>query len=217
MRTSTATTSGLPPASHPSIGSDEAGAVVRCAAAETTAAIVAGDRTAYIHLFEARCDFIEREAARRLGRRRDLVDDVAQESWLRIARAPRQCPDERSLDAWLRAIVRTAALDILRSELARRVREERFARERQEATAYLADLDMLDGLRSDLAALDGLSMQERALMELKSRTGATLREFAAMLGIGRAAADSALRRAAERAKRLLEDEARRAGEKELRS
>jgi hypothetical protein len=53
--------------------------------------IVAGDRTAYEALFRERCGFVEAESVRRLGCRRDLADDVAQEAWLRIARRPCRC------------------------------------------------------------------------------------------------------------------------------
>ena len=98
--------------------------------AECTARAVAGDRASYEALFRLRCAFVEAEAARRLGRRRDLVDDVAQDAWLRVARGPRRCPDVASLDAWLRRVVRSAAIDLLRSELACRLREERAALDR---------------------------------------------------------------------------------------
>jgi RNA polymerase sigma factor (sigma-70 family) len=174
------------------------------AVAARTAAMVAGDRDAYADLFRERCGFVESEAARRLHRRRDLIDDVVQESWLRIARGPRQCPAVASLDAWLRRIVRSSAMDLLRSELARRCREERVAASRQEARVFLDDVALLDELRSEAADIAGLSAEERALFELKVRTNATIGQLAAWLGVGRAAMDSMLRRAAERARAALD-------------
>lgn len=168
--------------------------------AECTARAVAGDRAAYEALFRMRCAFVEAEAARRLGRRRDLVDDVAQDAWLRVARGPRRCPDAASLDAWLRRVVRSAAIDLLRSELARRAREERAAMERPEAVAFLEDLELLEQIRRDAAAIGGISADERAALELRARADATLAQLARWLGIGEAAVDSRLRRAAERAR-----------------
>ncbi|MBU3684540.1 MAG: sigma-70 family RNA polymerase sigma factor [Phycisphaerales bacterium] len=167
-----------------------------------TARMVAGDRTAYEALFRERCGFVERESARRLGRRRDLADDVAQEAWLRIARRPCRCPSAASLDAWLRRVVRSAAIDLLRSELSRRARELQVAEDRRESVAFLADHDLLEDIRREAADIAGLTDQEQSLFELKVRADATITQLAAMLGLGRAAVDSTLRRAAERARTM---------------
>lgn len=172
------------------------------AAAALTARMAAGDSSAYEALFRARCVLVEAEAARRLGRRRDLADDVAQEIWLRVARAPRACPGAASLDAWLRRIVRSAAIDLLRSELARVVRERSVAMSREEAVAFLQDIEVLEQARRDAADIAGISPEERSIFELQVRTGATLDRIAGWLGVGRAALDSRLRRAAERARAL---------------
>jgi RNA polymerase sigma factor (sigma-70 family) len=175
-------------------GFDDA-SVDRC-----TARMAAGDRTAYEALFRARCGFVEAESARRLGRRRDLADDAAQETWLRIARRPCRCTSAGSLDAWIRRVVRSAAIDLLRSELARRARERSVAEDRHEAVAFLADHDLLEEIRREASALPGITEHERSLFELKVRADATVTQLAAMLGLGRAAVDSTLRRAAERAR-----------------
>lgn len=172
--------------------------------ASLTAAMAAGDRGAYAELFAARCDQVERLASRRLGRRRDLVGDVAQETWLRVARAPRRCESPEKLDAWLGRIVASAVVDLLRSELARRSREERVAFTRCEVEDFVADVELLEEARGELAALAHLSSEERSLLELRTRTGATLSQLAAMLGLGRAAVDSRLRRAAKLAREAFE-------------
>lgn len=169
------------------------------AADSCTARMLAGDRTAYELLFVRRCDFVEAEALHCLGRRRDLADDVAQETWMRVARGPRRCPKVASLDAWLRRIVRSAAIDMLRSELARRCRERRVARRHDEAAEYLKDFELLEQIRHDASRL---LPEDRSLLELVARTDATVASIAGWLGIGRAAADSRLRRAAERARAL---------------
>ena len=170
-------------------------AVDRC-----TASMVAGDRAAYETLFRMRCDFVEREARRRIGRRLDLSDDVAQETWVRVARAPRRCESAVGLDAWLRRIVRSAAIDLLRSELSRRVREQRIAESRSEASDFIDDVELLEAIRRDAQTVGGITREEQALFELRVRAGGSLAQLAAMLGIGAAAIDSKLRRAAERAR-----------------
>jgi len=189
---------GHPPAK---VGSVVHGPMLDDAAADRcTSGMVAGDRTAYERLFLARCAFVEAEASRRLGRRSDLAEDAAQESWIRVARHPRRCTSAASLDAWLRRVVRSAAIDLLRSELARRAREVEVARDRTEAVAFLKDHELLEQIRHEAADIGGLTAEERFVFELKVRTDATTARLAAWLGIGRAAVDSKLRRAAERAR-----------------
>jgi RNA polymerase sigma factor (sigma-70 family) len=171
-----------------------------------TSAMVRGDSAAYEAIFLARCAFVEREARRRLGSRKDLTEDVAQEAWLRVARRPLAFPGVQSLDAWLRRVVRSAAVDMLRSELSRRARESEAARDRGEALRFLDDYDLLEALRREVDSIEGLTQEERALFELKSRTDATTARLASWLGIGRAAVDSKLRRAAERARALKSEQ-----------
>lgn len=193
----------LPPHVHPRVEpARDAGGLDDAAARSLTARMVAGEVDAYEQLFRSRCALVESEAARRLGRRHDLSDDVAQEAWLRVARAPRACPGLAALDGWLRRIVRSVAIDVLRSELSRACRERRTAMTRTEAVAFLEDLDALEDIRREASDVAGLSAEERAIFELQVRTGATVARLAGMLGIGPAALDSRLRRAAGRARAL---------------
>ena len=165
-----------------------------------TSRMVDGDRAAYEELYRLRCAFVEDESVRRLGRRRDLAADVSQETWMRVARGPRRCAGTASLDAWLRRIVRSAAIDMLRQELARRLRERHVAGERTEAIAFLEDHDLLEEIRHEASEVAGLSKDEQSMFELMIRADGTVAQLAGMLGIGRAALDSRLRRAAERAR-----------------
>ncbi|MBM4006477.1 MAG: hypothetical protein FJ292_02765 [Planctomycetes bacterium] len=71
---------------------------------------------------------------------------------------------------------------------------------RAEAVAFLRDHELLEQIRRDAADIEGLSAEDRFLFELKVRTDATTARLAAWLGVGRAAVDSKLRRAAERAR-----------------
>lgn len=192
---------GIPVSSNPDdalgVDGDGAGAlqVVRW-----TEAMARGDRSAYESLFRCRCSFVERESARRLRSRRDLADDVAQETWLRVARRPLAFASAPAFDAWLRQVVRSAAIDMLRSELSRRVRENAVARGREESVRFLDDFELFESLRREVDSIEGLTADERALFELKARTDATTARLAGWLGMGPAAVDSRLRRAAERAR-----------------
>ncbi|MBL9141371.1 MAG: hypothetical protein JNK53_05840, partial [Phycisphaerae bacterium] len=85
-----------------------------------THAMVAGQRQALAELFALRCAFVERESARALAHRVDLVPDAAQEAWLRVARRPVACDHALALDAWLRRVSVSAAVDLLRADLSRR-------------------------------------------------------------------------------------------------
>lgn len=165
-----------------------------------TSRMVQGDRTAFELLFRRRVRFVEAESMRRLGRRRDLAADVAQESWLRVARGPRRCGSSASLDAWLRRIVRSAAIDLLRRELAQRCRDRRVAETRPEAVDFLEDFELLEEIHREAAAIEGISREDRSIFETLIRSGATVAQLARALGLGRAALDSRLRRAAARAR-----------------
>jgi RNA polymerase sigma factor (sigma-70 family) len=165
-----------------------------------TSRMVRGDRSAYAELFHLRFQAVEAEARRCLMRRADLCGDVAQETWLRVARGSRRCESVASLDAWLRCIVRSAAIDLLRSELAQRNRERRVAASRPEAVAFVKDFELLQQLRHEASRVAGLSAEEQSMFELLVRGEGTVSQLAGWMGLGTAAVDSRLRRAAERAR-----------------
>lgn len=169
-----------------------------------TVAMVAGDRAAYVRLFELRSEFVEGEARKRLRRRSDLALDAAQETWIRVARAPKRCVSVSKLDAWLQRIVTNACIDLLRGELARQSREEMVARGRHEAQEFIDGVASLQELRVELSGLEAIDREERTLLELRARTGATLRQLAQICGLGRAGMDSRLRRAAEAARDAID-------------
>ena len=165
-----------------------------------TSRMAGGDRDAYAQLFHLRCEAVEAEARRCLVRRADLCGDVAQDAWLRVARGPRRCGSVAGLDAWLRRIVRSAAIDLLRSELAQRDRERQVARTRPEAVSFVEDFELLQELRQEARRVAGLSAEEQSMFELLVRGEGTVAQLAGWMGLGTAAVDSRLRRAAERAR-----------------
>ena len=121
--------------------------------------------------------------ARRLLVDRTLAEEVVQEVFLRLWNGPEKFDPERgSLRSFLLAQTHGRSVDILRSEVSRRQREERDARDRAEADYDIehavVDLAVADEVREAMSVLpDG----ERAAIELAYFGGHTYREVAVLL------------------------------------
>jgi RNA polymerase sigma-70 factor (ECF subfamily) len=113
----------------------------------------------------------------------NLAEEVVQEVFLRLwHHADRFDPERGSLRSWLLAQAHGRAVDLLRSESARKAREEREHRGRAEAGYDLEhevwDLAVADQVR---AALGALPTEERKAIELAYFEGLTYREVAVAL------------------------------------
>lgn len=86
------------------------------------AAAQAGDRDAYAAVLRSSIPVI-RATAVRLGVAADAVDDVVQETLLTIHRARHTYDPKRPFIAWLRAIAKRRAIDVIRHDSRRRGRE----------------------------------------------------------------------------------------------
>ncbi len=121
--------------------------------------------------------------ARRLLGDQALAEEVVQEVFLRLWNQPERFDPERgSLRSFLLAHAHGRSVDLLRSEGARRQREEREARRTAEAgydiEHEVGDLATAEHVRRALAAIpDG----ERAAIELAYFGGHTYREVASLL------------------------------------
>ena len=121
--------------------------------------------------------------ARRLLYDRQLAEEVLQEVFLRLWNTPERFDPERgSLRAYLLAQTHGRAVDLLRSEAARRRREEREARE---STAFGDDIEreVIDLTVSEKVkeVVAGLPTDERQAIELAYFGGHTYRQVAVML------------------------------------
>jgi RNA polymerase sigma-70 factor (ECF subfamily) len=122
--------------------------------------------------------------AKRLLSNQTQAEEVVQEVFLRLWNNPERFDAERgSLRSFLLAHCHGRAVDLMRSEIARRRREDRQAREPDVDTMDLDrelwDLALADHVRTALASLHP---NERAAIELAYFGGQTYREVAAALG-----------------------------------
>ncbi|CAB4580686.1 unannotated protein [freshwater metagenome] len=112
------------------------------------------------------------------------AEEVVQEVFLRLWNHPERFDPERgTLRSYLLAQAHSRAVDVLRSDVARRKREERDAREAAESGYDLDravwDLALAEHVR---AAMQRLHPGERAAVELAYFGGRTYREVALELG-----------------------------------
>ncbi len=121
--------------------------------------------------------------ARRLLNDNQLAEEILQEVFLRLWNNPERFDAERgSLRAYLLAQTHGRAVDLLRSETARRRREERDAREApafgDDIERQVIDLTVSEKVKEVVA---GLPVDERQAIELAYFGGHTYRQVAVML------------------------------------
>jgi RNA polymerase sigma-70 factor (ECF subfamily) len=122
--------------------------------------------------------------ARRVLGDDSLAEEVVQEIFLRLWNSPdRFDPDRGSLRSFLLAQAHGRAVDLLRSDVSRRRREEKDARSTAEAGYDIEhevwDLAVADHVKD---AVSGLPVEERKAIELAYFGGHSYREVAEMLG-----------------------------------
>lgn len=122
--------------------------------------------------------------ARRVLGDDSLAEEVVQEIFLRLWNAPdRFDPDRGTLRSFLLAQSHGRAVDLLRSDVSRRRREEKDARSTAEAGYDIEhevwDLAVADHVKDAVA---GLPVDERKAIELAYFGGHSYREVAEMLG-----------------------------------
>ena len=122
--------------------------------------------------------------AQRVLYERSMAEEVVQEVFLRLWNAPdKYDPERASLRSYLLAQTHGRAVDLLRSETARKRREEKDAR-RTATSGYSLEHEILDLAVADhvKVAVSSLPEQEREAIRLAYFGGHTYREVAAMLG-----------------------------------
>lgn len=156
-----------------------------------SARLARGDADALAALYESRFDWMVGLLARVTRRDDSFVLDCAQDAWIRIASRPVPCPDAARLDAWLRRVALSCALDRLRSDASRVLRE------RSSALPEAIEAS-IEGIESAQRALASADAESTGLLLMRYRAGMTVRQIGRAIGLGPAAAESRLRRALER-------------------
>ncbi len=183
---------------EPSAAPDDAALVRR---------ILAGDSEAYAVLVARYREPMGRLAVRMLGGDRDEAEDAVQDAFVRAYRSLGTCEDPARFGAWLYRIV----LNRCRTRSARlRRRAQTFVQE-PEAMAQAATPHVPQERATDLAAvqaaLDQLDPDLRSAFLLKHVEGLSYDEMTAATGAGVSALKMRVKRACDRLRRLLEDDA----------
>lgn len=167
-------------------------------------ALARGDHAALAALYEAW--FPRALALARTLTRRDeaFCLDVVQESFIRIIdHAPRlaRLAGEDALDRWMTAVVRSAAIDLLRRDLRRAAREASSHR-RAVATQHDGAPASIGELQSLIASLHP---DDQELLMLRFGRGATLDGAARAVGTSLGAAYGRIRRALQKLRNGLHE------------
>jgi len=145
--------------------------------------VAAGDSDALALLFDRHGAAVLGVLTRMLGRAGE-ADEVLQEVFLWLWKHPRRYDASRSsLRGWLLVLARSRALDVLRADRSRRVREEGVERERPTVhePVPLADLEQRERQRRLQAALVTLPDEQRRCIELAFFSGLSHSQIATRL------------------------------------
>lgn len=146
--------------------------------------------------------------ARRVIASREYADEVTQEVFVDLWRRPEQFDAARgSLRTLLLTKAHGRAVDLVRSESARRAREERVGRD-QELGSYDIDHFAWDLSTADQVkmGLDALSGDERRAIEMAYFDGLTYRQVAAELSEPEGTVKSRIRSGLRRLRTVLEQQ-----------
>ena len=169
-----------------------AGAARAVGDGELVARLARGDRTAFAALVDSHVAAVHRVAGRVLGSAAD-AEDVAQEAFMRLWRAPHQIRDGAAVRGWLMRVATNLAIDRVR-----RVRPDLGIDIDHVADAAAgADKPLRRSAVSAAveAALAGLPERQRAALVLTYYEGFGNQETAEALGVSVEAVESLLARA----------------------
>lgn len=158
---------------------------------------IAGSDTAFTELVRMKQDALVTLMTRVCGQRA-LAEDVAQAAFLKAWRKIRSLRDVERFDAWLRQIAFRAAFDALRVRVNTLPLDD---------AADVAEVSDDVALRLDLdAALQRLTVAQRACVLLAHGEGLSHEEIAAELGIPVGTVKSHVARGVRILRRVLEEE-----------
>jgi RNA polymerase sigma factor (sigma-70 family) len=134
-------------------------------------------------------------AALRQVRSPPLAEEVAQSAFIDLARQAARLKPDTILTAWLYQVTRRTAIDVVRREVSRQLREQ-IATEMNAMNTAAADWTHIEPLLDQ--AMHALDDTDRAAVLLRYFENKSLREVGATLGTSENAAQKRLARAVER-------------------
>jgi RNA polymerase sigma factor (sigma-70 family) len=156
-------------------------------------------------LFETYGERLTRRA-RRILRSEHEADDAVQEVMLSVLEAPHVLPNIENLLGWLYTLVRRRCVDIIRSDVSRKAREEAAAGMELLFTgatgpATLVEEEEVAGLVAE--AIDRLPASQRYAFVTNTIDGMTFREMSARTGVPMGTLMARKKRAVESIRRYL--------------
>ncbi len=139
-------------------------------------------------------------AALRQVRSPELAEEVAQAVFIELARQARHLPPRTVLAAWLYHVTRRRAIDVVRREAGRRLREQT-AQELQAMNATAEDWTRIEPLLDD--AMAALEETDRLAVLLRYFQNKPLHEVGQAIGVTDDAAQKRVSRAVERLREFL--------------
>jgi RNA polymerase sigma factor (sigma-70 family) len=149
---------------------------------------------AFAELVRRHLDLVHSAALRQV-RSPQLAEEVAQSAFLKLAQHARQLAPGTVLSAWLYQVTRREAIDVVRREARRQLREQT-ASEMNVMNATAADWTDIEPLLDE--AMHALDETDRTAVLLRYFENKSLREVGQALGASENAAQKRLTRAVER-------------------
>lgn len=162
--------------------------------ANLTRAIASGDTEAFARFYRAWFDRMFVMARQCTGRDESFCLDVVQDSMVRVIRSIPELNTDVELERWLHVVVRSCALDRLRRERRRSLRERRSDQTTPKATSARDDQDGEDRIAWLRKQLSQLPPEQAHLLSLRYRLGWTLARIGRALGIKPGAVDGRINR-----------------------
>lgn len=164
-----------------------------------TAAMARGEPSAIDTFYRRHFDTMLAHAQQFTRRDEHFCLDVVQDATLKVVRSVRRMQDEKHLRRWLRRVVASTAIDRLRAEQRRALREQHGGVSGSDDPAEAAALaEQIAELDRRLARLDATG---RRLLHWRFAQGLTLADIGRRLGLGPGAVDGRLRRTLTRLQR----------------
>jgi RNA polymerase sigma factor (sigma-70 family) len=159
-----------------------------------TAAMAVGDPGAVETFYRRYFDWLYAQARRATRRDESFCLDVVQDAVLRIVRNVRSVKSEAQLQAWMKLVVRTTALDQLRGERRRETHQMQLVPPAAQSDAAHGSIqdEQIEWLRRQISRFDPQLVR---MIELRFEQRWTLARIGRLLGLSVGAIDGRLRRA----------------------